>query len=177
MANFLEISQLGSDVIRSVAEAVDNVTSDEVQNLIDDMIFTCKNLKGVGIAAPQVNCSKAIVIIASEPSERYPNAPTMEPTALINPKILSHSQEIFKDWEGCLSLPGIRAKVPRFTTIKVSFLDRDAKEQIVEFSDFLARVFQHEYDHLIGKVFIDRIESTNDVVMEKEYQRIIRFKE
>lgn len=173
MANLREIYQLGSDVIRSIAKDVDDVQSSEIQTLIDDMIFTCKSSKGVGIAAPQVNCSKAIVILASFPSERYPHAPTMEPTALINPKIISHSQEMVKDWEGCLSLPGIRAQVPRYREIEVSYLDRDGNEHRISYRDFLARIFQHEYDHLIGKVFIDRVESTLDVVMEKEYQRII----
>ncbi|KFL33213.1 MULTISPECIES: peptide deformylase [unclassified Sulfurospirillum] len=173
MANLREIYQLGSDVIRSVAAKVEDVHDVEIQTLIDDMIFTCKASKGVGIAAPQVNCAQAIVIIASEPSERYPNAPTMEPTALINPKILSHSHKIIKDWEGCLSLPGIRAQVPRYSEVEVLYTDRDGEEHTVIYSDFVARVFQHEFDHLMGKVFIDRVESTYDVVMEKEYQRII----
>jgi len=173
MAHLREIYQLGSSVIRSVAQDVSDIASAEIQTLIDDMIFTCKESKGVGIAAPQVNCSKAIVIIASYPSERYPKAPLMEPTALINPKILSHSPKIIKDWEGCLSLPGIRAQVPRYSEIEISYVDRVGEPHTVIYSDFLARIFQHEYDHLIGKVFIDRVESTLDIVMEKEYQRII----
>lgn len=173
MAQLREIYQLGSDVIRSIASEVEDVHSVEIQALIEDMIFTCKNAKGVGIAAPQLNCSKAIVIIASEPSERYPFAPVMEPTPLINPKIISHSKEMLKDWEGCLSLPGIRAQVPRYRTIDVFYTDKDGNENAVTYHDFLARVFQHEYDHLIGKVFIDRVESTHDIVMEQEYQRII----
>lgn len=173
MANLREIYQLGSEVIRSMAEPVKEIHTPEIQALIDDMILTCQDSKGVGIAAPQVNCSKAIVIIASYPNERYPNAPKMEPTALINPKIISHSKEMFKDWEGCLSLPGIRAQVPRYNEIKVSYTDREGKSHTVVYHDFVARIFQHEYDHLIGKVFIDRVESTHDIVMEQEYRRII----
>lgn len=177
MAQLREIYQLGSDVIRSIATEVEDVHSVEIQTLIEDMIFTCKNAKGVGIAAPQINCSKAIVIIASQPSERYPLAVAMEPTPLINPKIISHSQEMLKDWEGCLSLPGIRAQVPRYSRVEVSYTDKDGKENLVTYHDFVARVFQHEYDHLIGKVFIDRVESTNDIVMEQEYQRIMKLKQ
>ncbi len=173
MANIREIYQLGSPVIRSMAAKVEDVHSTQIQTLIDDMIVTCKDSKGVGIAAPQVNCPLAIVIIASEPSERYPSAPQMKPTALINPKIISHSHKMLKDWEGCLSLPGIRAQVPRYSEIEVAYTDRDGNEHHVIYSDFVARVFQHEYDHLIGKVFIDRVESTYDIVMEKEYQRIL----
>lgn len=173
MVELREIYQLGSPVIRSLAEEVHDVHSEAIQTLIDDMIVTCKASKGVGIAAPQVGHAKAIVIIASYPSERYPNAPLMEPTALINPKIIAHAPTLHKDWEGCLSLPGIRAKVPRYTQIEVSYTTREGELQSVLYDDFLARIFQHEYDHLIGKVFIDRIESTLDVVMEKEYQRIM----
>lgn len=173
MAHLREICQLGSSVIRSVASQVEHVQSAEIQTLIDDMIFTCKSAKGVGIAAPQVNCSKAIVIIASEPSERYPDAPVMEPTPLINPQIISHSNEMLKEWEGCLSLPNIRAQVPRYRSVEVLYTDRDGNENTVTYHDFVARIFQHEYDHLIGKVFIDRVESTLDIVMEQEYQRIM----
>jgi len=172
MAHLCEISQLGSDVLRCVAKEVEDVTSRETQTLIDDLIFTCKANQGLGIAAPQVGHSQAIMIIASEPNERYPHAPLMPPTAFINPQLLSHSNEVEKEWEGCLSLPGIRALVPRYTWIDVSYMDSNGAFHTERFEGFLARIFQHEYDHLIGHVFIDRIESSMDVVMEKEYQRL-----
>lgn len=172
----LEISQLGSPIIRTVAKKVVGICSSEIQTLIDDMIFTCNESKGVGIAAPQIGHSLSIMIMASYPNTRYPYAPQMEPTALINPRVIDYSEEQVKDWEGCLSLPGIRALVPRHTHIEVIYLDREGKEQTVIFRDFLARLFQHEYDHLIGKVFIDRVESTQDIIMEKEYQRLMNAK-
>lgn len=177
MPQRLEISQLGAPSIRTVAKKVTDIGSSEIQTLIDDMIFTCKESKGMGIAAPQVGCSWSILIMASAPNQRYPYAPLMEPTALINPHVISVSQESVKDWEGCLSLPGIRARVPRHTTIEVVYFDRQGKQQEVVFKDFLARLFQHEYDHLLGAVFIDRVESTKDMIMEKEYQRMMREKE
>ncbi|WP_263832955.1 peptide deformylase [Sulfurospirillum oryzae] len=177
MSQRLEISQLGSPIIRTVAKKVIGIRSPEIQTLIDDLIFTCKESKGMGIAAPQVGYSLSILIMASAPNQRYPFAPLMEPTALINPRVIDYSEEQVKDWEGCLSLPGIRALVPRHTTIEVMYLDREGKEQTVIFRDFLARLFQHEYDHLIGKVFIDRVESTKDIITEKEYQRIMKEKE
>lgn len=173
MATQLTIEQLGSSVIREIASEVIHIGSDEIQTLIDDMFFTCEEANGMGISAPQVKQSKSILIISSKPNERYPYATLMEPTVLINPKILSHSDEMYKDWEGCLSLPGIRAQVPRYKEIQVSYFDRYAKKYIVKYSDFIAKVFQHEYDHLIGKVFIDRVESTNDIIMEQEYQKLI----
>lgn len=177
MPQRLDISQLGSLVIRSIAQKVSDIQTPEIQALIDDMIFTCNDSKGMGIAAPQVGHSLSILIMASAPNKRYPHAPIMEPTALINPHVISLSDENVKDWEGCLSLPGIRALVPRHTQIEVSYVDRHGKKQHAIFKDFLARLFQHEYDHLIGTVFLDRIESTKDVVMEKEYQRLMREKE
>jgi len=96
----------------------------------------------------------------------------MEPTALINPRILALSEEKEKDWEGCLSIPGIRARVPRHCHVEVAYIDREAKVQHALFDGFLARLFQHEFDHLIGKVFIDRVDSTEDIITEKEYQRL-----
>lgn len=173
MAILREIYQLGADVIRGIATEVEDIHAPEIQTLIDDLIFTCKSAKGVGIAAPQVNVAKTIVVIASMPSARYPDAPNMEPTALINPKILSHSSTLVKAWEGCLSLPGLRAKVPRYSEIEVAYTDREGLAQRVVYHDFVARIFQHEYDHLIGKVFIDRVETTHDIVMEQEYRRMI----
>lgn len=177
MPQCLDISQLGSSVIRTFAKKVSEIHAPQIQALIDDMIFTCEESKGMGIAAPQVGHSLSILIMASAPNKRYPYAPMMEPTALINPHVISVSDESIKDWEGCLSLPGIRARVPRHTQVEVSYFDREGKKQHTIFKDFLARLFQHEYDHLIGAVFLDRIESTKDVIMEKEYQRLMNEKE
>ncbi|MDX1810016.1 MAG: peptide deformylase [Sulfurospirillaceae bacterium] len=177
MPQILNISQLGAPVIRTIAQKVSDIHALQTQALIDDMIFTCKESKGMGIAAPQVGQSLCIIIMASSPNKRYPHAPMMEPTALINPRIISVSEKSVKDWEGCLSLPGIRARVPRHTQVEVSYFDRQGKEQHAIFKDFLARLFQHEYDHLIATVFLDRIESTQDIVMEKEYQRLMDEKE
>ena len=177
MPQCLKISQLGSPVIRTIAKKVSDIHAPHIQALIDDMIFTCKESKGMGIAAPQVEHPWCILIMASAPNKRYPYAPMMEATALINPHVISVSDESVKDWEGCLSLPGIRARVPRYTQVEVSYFDRDGKKQHAIFKDFLARLFQHEYDHLIATVFLDRMESTKDVVMEKEYQRLMDEKE
>jgi len=177
MPQLLEISQLGSPVIRTMTQHVSEIDTPEIQTLIDDMIFTCNAAKGMGIAAPQVGHSLSILIMASMPNKRYPYAPIMEPTPLINPQVLSISDECVKDWEGCLSLPGIRARVPRHTQIEVSYFDRMGTKQHTVFKDFLARLFQHEYDHLMGTVFIDRVENSHDIVMEKEYQRLMKEEE
>ncbi|SFV66295.1 Peptide deformylase [hydrothermal vent metagenome] len=167
------VAQLGAEVIRKVATKVDDIESKETQELIDDLILTCIDSQGMGIASPQISQSKRIFIMASTPNSRYPNAPKMKPKAIINPEIISYSDELEKDWEGCLSLPNVRATVPRSKRIEVRYLTRDGKEVEEVLEGFLARIFQHEFDHLNGKVFIDRVESSLDIVMEREYRKMI----
>jgi len=169
----LAVAQLGDPVIRQVATRIEDVFAAETQLFIDDLMQTCVAENGMGIAAPQVSHSSRIFIIASRPNARYPYAPVMEPTAFVNPEITWQSPETEKDWEGCLSLPGIRALVPWHKRIEVRFTSRAGLAIETAYEGFIARVFQHEYDHLDGTVFIDRVETTQDIVMEKEWQRII----
>lgn len=164
------IIQLGNPVLRQTAAPVEGITSPTVQQLIDDLLLTCRESNGVGLAAPQVAQPSRLLIVASRPNPRYPNAPTMKPMALINPRILSHSAETEKGWEGCLSVPGIRGLVPRYREVEVEYQDRTGAVQRVVWSGFVARILQHEYDHLEGKVFLDRVESTADLMTESEYQ-------
>ncbi|MBD1920021.1 peptide deformylase [Microcoleus sp. FACHB-831] len=173
MSEILQVSQLGNPVLRRQARPIQNVRDERIQKLIDDLIATAISANGVGIAAPQVSQSIRLFIVASRPSPRYPHAPTMEPTAMIDPKIVSHSAEIVKDWEGCLSIPGIRALVPRYQAIEVEYTSRDGELHRRELTDFVARIFQHEYDHLDGIVFLDRVENTGDMMTEQEYQQRI----
>jgi peptide deformylase len=98
----------------------------------------------------------------------------MEPTAMINPELLWMSDEKEQGWEGCLSIPGLRGLVPRHIRIGIRYLNRDGAVREEEYGDFLARVFQHEFDHLQGKLFIDRVLSTMDLVTEKEYFRMLQ---
>ena len=166
-----QIAQLGHPVLRAPVEPVAVPVADEIRSLVADMLLTLRDANGVGIAAPQVYESKAIFIVASRPNPRYPTAPLMDPEVVINPEILERSTEIIKDWEGCLSIPGIRGDVPRHREIKVRY--QSIEGQLIErqFSDFVARIFQHEDDHLHGIVFLDRLESTRDVITEKEFQK------
>lgn len=171
MAEILQVIQLGDPSMRSPALLVENIRSERIQKLIDDLIATAVASNGVGIAAPQVAVGDRLFIVASRPNARYPNAPTMEPTAMINPRILAHSTEVVKGWEGCLSIPGIRGLVPRHQAIEVEYADRDGRLQKQEFTGFVARIFQHEHDHLDGIVFLDRLESMQDIITEQEYQK------
>lgn len=175
MADSLPIIELGNPTLRRVAAPVTDVGSDRLQRLIEDLLLTVKNSNGVGLAAPQVGQSERLFIVASRPNPRYPTAPEMAPTAMINPQILAHSTETVKGWEGCLSVPGIRGQVPRYQAIEVEFTGRDGKLHRQELTDFVARIFQHELDHLNGIVFLDRVETTQELITEREYQqRIVR---
>lgn len=169
----LQIAQLGNPVLRQPAQLVNNIQDKRLQQLIDALIATATVSNGVGIAAPQVSQSCRLFIVASRPNQRYPNAPQMEPTAMINPHIIAHSPEVVKGWEGCLSVPGIRGLVPRYQAIEVEYTSRNGTKNRQEFTDFVARIFQHEYDHLDGIVFLDRVESTQDLMTEQEYQQRI----
>jgi len=173
MTESLPITQLGNPILRQQAQLVDNVQDEHIQQLIDALIATAAASSGVGIAAPQVSESYRLFIVASRPNPRYPNAPAMEPTAMINPQIIAHSTDVVKGWEGCLSIPGIRGLVPRYQAIEVEYMTRYGQLHRQELTDFVARIFQHEYDHLDGIVFLDRVESTQDMMSEQEYQQRI----
>lgn len=173
MTQSLPVAQLGNSILRQQAQPVDNLGDQSLQKLIDDLIATAIESNGVGIAAPQVSQSYRLFIVASRPNLRYPHAPTMEPTAMINPRIISHGSKIVKDWEGCLCIPGIRGLVPRYQAIEVEYTDRDGQKHQQELTDFVARIFQHEYDHLDGLIFLDRLESTRDIITEQEYLKLI----
>ena len=172
MARVLEIAQLGHPVLRQIAEPVAEI-DDAVRQLIDDLFATSENANGAGIAAPQVYVSSRVFILSIRPTARYPNAPDVEPMAVINPEILWASAEKEKDWEGCLSVPGIRGKVPRPREIAVRFMTGDGKTVERSFSGFAARVFLHENDHLDGLTWLDQVENNQDIVSEKEYLRVI----
>jgi len=169
----MEIIQLGNPILRDKAKFVEDVNHPRIQELVDNLLITVKQANGVGIAAPQVGASDRIFIVASRPNPRYPHAPEMEPTAMINPKILDRTNETVKGWEGCLSIPGIRGSVPRYRTIEVEYSDRNSKLHKQELTDFVARIFQHELDHLDGIVFLDRLETNRDIITEQEYQKLV----
>ncbi len=172
MSELLEIIQLGHPLLRSQAQTIDNIHSPHIQTLIDNLLTTVIAANGVGIAAPQVASRDRLFIVASRPNPRYPNAPQMQPTAMINPQILAHSDVLVNGWEGCLSISGIRGLVPRYQTIEVEYSDRTGKLHKQELTDFVARIFQHELDHLDGIVFVDRLKSTQDLITELEYQKL-----
>lgn len=172
----IKIAKLGEKILRKKAKKIKDIRSEETKKIISIMINTLKKSNGVGLAAPQISISKQIMIISSKPNDRYPNAPLMEELVLINPKIIKTSKSKNKDWEGCLSIPGIRAKVPRYNKIKVKYKTLENKKKTIVFKDFIARIFQHEYDHLIGLAYIDRVKSNKDIISEEVYLKKIKEK-
>jgi peptide deformylase len=169
-----EIAQLGANVLRQHAQAVGDVQCNEVRQIIANMRAALASTEGVGLAAPQISESKRIIIVASRPTSRYPSAPLMEPTVMINPLFTALSDEQEKDWEGCLSIPGIRALVPRYTKIKINYTDEQGSFIETELAGFVARVFQHEADHLDGKVYLDRVEDNKDIISETAYLNLFK---
>ena len=173
-SNTYSIAQLGHAILRQRAAEVENILADECQQLINQMMLAVSEAGGVGIAAPQIHHSVRIFIMCSKPNARYPDAPLMPPTAIINPEILHYSSDRIKGWEGCLSVPSMRGLVPRHSQISVRYFDQQGNEQQKELTGFIARIFQHEFDHLNGLTFIDQLESTKDLISEVEwYQQFV----
>lgn len=161
---------MGHPVLRSRTKALDRATlkSAVVQKLIDDMMDTMEEYHGVGLAAPQVH-EDLRLFVASLDMERGDD-PT-EPVAFINPEISPVGDDMVDDWEGCLSIPDIRGKVPRRREIVVRGLDRDGGKIELRAKGFSARIIQHETDHLDGILFFDRMRGFETLSFLDEYTR------
>jgi len=169
----LKVARLGHPVLRQVAEPVDPaaIPSAGVQRFIDDMIATMNEYDGAGLAAPQVHVSRQIVVFGIEENPRYPDAGAIPLTVLINPVITPTTDEEAEDWEGCLSLPDLRGRVPRAVEVEVRALDRQGEPLHFRARDFHARVVQHECDHLWGTVYTDRMRSMASLTFVREFIR------
>jgi peptide deformylase len=113
-----------------------------------------------------------LFIVAPEPSARYPHAPRMGPVVMVNPKLLRHSRRMVTDWEGCLSIPGLRGRVPRYHAVEIEFTARTGERLRAELTGFIARIFQHEFDHINGRVYVDRVKDTRTFMTETEFRKL-----
>jgi peptide deformylase len=168
--SILKVARMGHPVLRAKGKALDRATirSPLVQKLIDDMMDTMAEYHGVGLAAPQVHEGLRL-FVASLDAERTEEP--SDPVAIINPEIYPVGDEIREDWEGCLSVPDIRGKVPRHFEIRVKGFDRNAERIDLRASGFSARVIQHETDHLDGILFFDRMRAFDTLTYLDEYSR------
>ena len=153
-----DILKMGDPRLLRVAQPVTEFDSDQLHLLITDMLDTMRSVNGAGLAAPQIGVDLQLVIFGSnDRNPRYPDRPTVPPTVLINPVITPIDAEEENDWEGCLSVPGLRGVVPRWAHIRYTGFDPygDPIDRTVD--GFHARVVQHECDHLIGKLYPMRV--------------------
>ena len=152
-----EILKMGDPRLLCVAQPVRAFNTPELHALVDDLFETMHAVKGAGLAAPQIGVDLALVIFGFKENQRYPDAPPVPETVLVNPVITPLSSEEEEGWEGCLSVPGLRGVVPRFARIRYSGFDPLGRPIEREAEGFHARVVQHECDHLVGKLYPMRI--------------------
>ena len=152
-----EILKMGDLRLLRVAQPVREFGTPAMRALLEDMLDTMQAAGGVGLAAPQIGVDLQLVLFGFERSERYPDAPPVPRTVLCNPVIEPLSQDEEEGWEGCLSVPGLRGSVPRFTRIRYRGFDLDGNPIDREAEGFHARVVQHECDHLIGRLYPTRM--------------------
>ena len=171
--SILKVTRLGHPVLRQVTKNISlkDLKTAAMQKFIDDMVETMKEYDGVGLAADQVFTSKQVAVLEVADNPRYPKKPKVPLTVLVNPKITPLSDEMEEDWEGCLSIPDLRGRVPRYKSIRVQALDRRGKALDFVANDFHARVIQHEFDHLNGKVYLDRMRDFSTLTFLQEFAR------
>jgi len=171
--SILKVARLGHPVLRAGARPLSarEVGSADVQRLIADMVETMREYNGVGLAAVQVHEPLQLAVLEVADNPRYPEKPTVPLSVLINPRIEPLAEDTEGDWEGCLSVPDMRGNVPRYAKIRVRALDHDGAELDFVASGFHARVIQHEFDHLNGKVYLDRMNDLSTLTHLQEYIR------
>ncbi|NRF68737.1 peptide deformylase [Aquincola sp. S2] len=152
-----EILKMGDERLLRVAQPVREFGTPELDALVADLFDTMAAAQGAGLAAPQIGVDLQLVIFGFERNERYPEAPPVPQTVLINPVITPLSDALEEGWEGCLSVPGLRGVVPRFARIRYTGFDARGQRIEREAEGFHARVVQHECDHLIGRLYPTRM--------------------
>ena len=181
--SILKVARMGHPVLRTPARAIDigEVKSSRIQQLIDDMFETMHEYQGVGLAAPQVHEGVRLFVAGLAPARAADSGQHRDDVddgdervplmALVNPEVMPVGSDSVEDWEGCLSIPDIRGKVPRALQIVVRALDRRGKRVELRASGFTARVIQHETDHLNGVLFLDRMTSFQSLTFLDEFGR------
>lgn len=169
--SILKVARMGHPVLRAKARPLERseIRSAALQKLIDDMMDTMAEYRGVGLAAPQIHEGVRLFVAALDDADSEDAA--REPIAIINPEITVVGADVVEDWEGCLSIPDIRGRVPRAREIKVRAYDRNGERIELRAHDFPARVILHETDHLDGVLFFDRMRAFDSLTFLEEYSR------
>jgi peptide deformylase len=169
----LKIAHVGNPVLRQRAREVtrEELRSHELQTFIDDLVETMRDANGAGLAAIQVYNPIRICAIEVADNPRYPYKPNVPLTILVNPVLTPLSEERFDNFEGCLSVPDLRGVAPRFAELRVQAWDRHGEPIDREVRGVTAGTFQHEVDHLDGKLFLDRVVDTTTLCTWKEFAR------
>jgi peptide deformylase len=177
----LKIARMGHPVLSARAQEVPDPTSRDVRQLVEDMLETLADISGAGLAAPQVHVQKRVIIFAAPAAPAAPADHDGEPdgpesdfspmTILVNPQWQPLSDEMAVGWEGCLSVPGLTGAVPRYTHIRYGGFTPKGQPLEREATGFHARVFQHEFDHLDGILYPQRMEDLSLLVFADEARR------
>ena len=169
----LKVARLGHPVLRTVAAPVPvpEIRLPETQRLIDDMIETMREHNGAGLSATQVHTLKQIAVIEVLSNPRYPDAPQIPLTVIVNPIVTPLTDAMEEGWEGCLSIPDLRGMVPRYAEVRLEAYDRAGEPVNLIAKDFFARVIQHETDHVNGVVFLDRMKDFSTLTHLAEWNK------
>ncbi len=167
----LDIINVGHPTLREIAAEipVDEIKSAQIQRLIDDLIDTKRAANGAGIAASQVNVALRLFVVEAGSNPKFPFKPAYPLTVMINPKISFQTAERFENFEGCLSIPGLRGVVHRCPVIRVQGYNRDAEKVDFEIRGVSAGIFQHEDDHLNGVLYTDKLTDTKTLCTVEEF--------
>ena len=172
--SILKVARMGHPVLRTRARPLESaeIRSTSIQKLIDDMFDTLTEYQGIGLAAPQVHESLRLFVASIERDDEL-----LPRIVLINPELTPLGEAIEEDWEGCLSIPDVRGRVPRVQEIRVRAFDREGKSVSMTATGLPARVIQHETDHLDGILFLDRMQSFDSLTFVEEYSRYLAKQE
>lgn len=173
----LAIRELGDPVLRLPADemSAEELADPATQELIDSMIETMRDADGAGLAAPQVGVSKRLAVIEVRPGNpRYPYKPAVPLTVIVNPVLEAIGEETYLNNEGCLSMPNLRGDLERWVNVSVRHLDREGRELEGTYRGLTAGTFQHEIDHLDGRLFVDRMTDLSTLSTWEQFDRFRR---
>jgi len=168
-------TKFGNPILRAKAKTVplSELKTKRFKNLVEQMFYTMKRADGMGLAAPQIGKSMRLFVVQISPTKFRPNLKPLPKTVAVNPKIVKKSKETEDDWEGCLSCPSIRGKVPRSKRVTAIYYDEFGKKKTVNLEGLQARLFQHEIDHLNGNVYVDRMKDMKSLMTLSEFEERI----